>query len=539
MSKSNHKGNHKSNQKETIANTSIFSLYTMLSRLLGLGRDSLKAYAFGTSPFAVAFDIAFRIPNMLRNLVAEGALSQSFLPIYDQYKHKDVKEAHLASGIVITLFTIILSALSLIVWFLTPVFLPYLLSELKNDAQITQLTIELTRILFPYILLMSLISIYMAIQYSHGLFWAASVGPALLNGVVIFTFGGYLWYAKHFSISLPDTEYLVYLFSYATIFAAVVQLVFQVLVTRKHKTSPRFSFMFRHPVVKNLYNMMLPASLGSAVQELAQLIDIFLATSVSYIVPGAVAALTYSHRLIHLPMGIFGIAISTASMPQFSRLFVEKRVDEFKESIWTAIGLNFFLILPAAIGMVIYAVPIIGLLFERGEFDKNSTQITAIALIYYAPGILAFSLQKLFMSSMYAQKNSKEPAMITIVVLTINIGLCLVFMRYLYHAGLALASTVAGFAGCVIYMQKLNKAGFFSFSRDKLYDVGKIIFINLILTALMLGMYFYFIDLSYARRLVIAMPISVAAYLLLAHFFNISEWHLFLNVFLRVKEKVK
>ncbi|MDH4262121.1 MAG: murein biosynthesis integral membrane protein MurJ [Spirochaetia bacterium] len=531
------KSNHKNNKKETVANTSIFSLYTMLSRLLGLARDSLKAYAFGTSAYAVAFDIAFRIPNMLRNLVAEGALSQSFLPIYDQYKHKDIKEAHLASGIVITLFTIILSVLSLIVWFLTPILLPYLLSELKNDIHLSNLTIELTRILFPYILLMSLISIYMAIQYSHGLFWAASVGPALLNGVVIVTFGGYLWYAKHFQDNIPDAEYLIYLFSYTTILAAIVQLIFQVLVTRRHNTSPRFSFKFKHPVVKNLYNMMLPASLGSAVQELAQLIDIFLATSVSYIIPGAVAALTYSHRLIHLPMGIFGIAISTASMPQFSRLFVEKRVDEFKESIWTAIGLNFFLILPAAIGMVIYAVPIIGLLFERGEFDKNSTHITAIALIYYAPGILAFSLQKLFMSSMYAQKNSKDPAMITIGVLIINIALCLILMKYLYHAGLALASTIAGFAGCVIYLQRLYKAGYFSFTKDKLFDVGKIILINLILGTLMLSMFFYFSHLSYIRQLLIAMPVSILSYLFLAHIFNISEWHLFLNIFYRKKRR--
>jgi len=524
---------HKSNKKETIANTSIFSLYTMLSRILGLARDSLKAYAFGTTAYAVAFDIAFRIPNMLRNLVAEGALSQSFLPIYDQYKHTDIKEAHLASGIVITLFTIFLSCLSLVVWFLTPLLMPYLLSELRNDAGLTSLTIELTRILFPYILLMSLISIYMAIQYSHGLFWAAAVGPALLNGVVILTFGAYLAYARYFLKTMPDGQDLIYLFSYATIFAAVVQLVFQILVTKRHKSSPRFSFKFKHPVVKNLYNMMLPASLGNAVQELAQLIDIFLATSVNYIVPGAVAALTYSHRLIHLPMGIFGIAISTASMPQFSRLFAEKKFEEFKESIWTAIGLNFFLIIPSALGMVIFATPIIGLLFERGEFDANSTHITAVALVYYAPGILAFSLQKLFMSSMYARKNSREPALITIVVLVVNIGLCLVLMPYLYHAGLALASTLAGFAGSAIYLQRLHKAGYFGFSREKLYDIGKIVLINLILAAMMLAMRYLFQGQSYARQLLVAIPASVTAYLALAHVFHVPEWRLFLNVLLR------
>lgn len=518
------------NKKETITNTSVFSLFTMLSRFLGLARDSLKAFAFGTSGFAVAFDIAFRIPNMLRNLVAEGALSQSFLPIYDQFKEKDIEEAHLASGVVITLFTIVLSIVSLIVWFLTPYFLPFLISELKNDSQLTQLTIELTRILFPYILIMSLISIYMAIQYSHGIFWAASMGPALLNGVVIVTFGGYLWYVTHVSKEAIDSEYLVYLFSYATIFAGLVQLAFQAFITMRHKSSPRFSLKFSHPVVKNLLNMMLPASLSAAVQELAQLIDIFLATSVSNIVPGAVAALTYSHRLIHLPMGIFGIAISTASLPQFSRLFAQKKVQEFRESIWTAIGLNFFLILPATIGMVIFAKPIIGLLFERGEFDKTSTSITAIALIYYAPGILAFSLQKLFMSSMYAQKNSKEPALITIAVLVINVSLCLVFMKFLYHAGLALASTIAGYVGSAFYLTRLIKSGYFVVKKENLIDLGKILLVNILLVIVLMAIRWQVFQYSYGLQLLLAIPAAFIVYILLSKWFKVAEWQLFANV---------
>ncbi|MDH4199054.1 MAG: murein biosynthesis integral membrane protein MurJ [Spirochaetia bacterium] len=521
------------NKKETIANTSVFSLFTMLSRMLGLIRDSLKAYAFGTSWFAVAFDIAFRFPNMLRNLVADGALSQSFLPIYDQYRHKDIQEAHLASGIVLNLFAITLTLLSLVVWLLTPVFLPFLISELKNDARLTQLTIDLTRILFPYILLMCLISIYMAIQYSHGLFWSGSFGPALLNGVVILLFGGYLWYLKFFHLPPMEPEKLIYLFSYTTILAAIVQLAFQIWITKRNNISPRFSLKFRHPVVKNLFHMMLPASLGASVQELAQLIDIFLATSVSNIVPGAVAALTYSHRLIHLPMGIFGIAISTASLPQFSRLFVEKKISEFRESIWTAIGLNFFLILPATIGMIIFATPIIGLLFEHGEFDKRSTQITAIALVYYAPGILAFSLQKLFMSSMYARKNSKEPAIITIIVLVINVVLCLILMKYLYHAGLALASSIAGFIGSWLYLHRLVKTGYFTFARKNLLDTGKIVFVNIIFMLVMLSLRYLLGNFSYGQQVAIAIPAGFCLYLLLSHLFKISEWELFLNLFQR------
>jgi putative peptidoglycan lipid II flippase len=521
------------NKKETITNTSVFSLFTMLSRVLGLARDSLKAYAFGTSGFAVAFDIAFRIPNMLRNLVAEGALSQSFLPIYEKFKHKNLSEAHLISGIVLSLFAISLSLLSVIVWFFTPWFLPSLISELKNDPQLTILTIQLTRILFPYIIIMCLISIYMAIQYSHGLFWAASFGPALLNGVVNIIFGGYLFYFNEFTSNKPSPETLIYLFSYVTIFAGIAQLLFQVYVTKKHGFSPRFSINFKHPVLKSLFQVMLPASIGAAVQELGQLIDIFLATSISAVVPGAVAALTYAHRLIHLPMGIFGIAISTASLPQFARLFAEKKISEFKESIWTAIGLNLFLILPAATGMIIFAKPIIGLLFERGEFDSTSTEITSVALIYYAPGILAFSLQKLFMSSMYARNNSKEPALITVIVLVINVVLCVVLMKYLYHAGIALASTLAAFIGSAIYLRKLVKTGYFEFSKIKLFQSGKILFINLILAGLLILIRSGLIGFSYSVQLLVSIPAAVFIYILLSHVFKISEWNLFYQTIIR------
>ncbi len=518
----------RANSVETVRNTSIFSFFTIISRFLGLARDALKAYAFGTSVFAVAFDIAFRLPNMMRNLVAEGALSQSFVPIYEMYKSKDVNSEREASGVVITLFAAGLTLLSIVAWLLLPLFLPRLIHNLQNQETV-ELTVSLSRLLFPYIIFMSLTSIYMAIQYSHGVFWAASIGPAGLNAFVLFFFGGYLAIAPRFDLP-SDTRFLVYLFSAVTLGAGLAQTLFQKHVVQKMGFAPRYQWNRKHPAIQNLSAMMLPAAFGAAVQELGQLIDIFLATSVSHIVPGAVAALTYSHRLIHLPMGVFGIAISTASLPQFSKLHKENRREEFIDAIWNAIGLNLFLIVPATLGLIIFAEPIVALLFERGEFDSRSTQITSVALQYYAAGILGFSLQKLFLSSMYARRNSRTPALITIFVLAINIVLSVIFMQYLYHAGLALGSTLAGYVGAAIYLYLLLRDGFFQVNAKQLIDVIKIVAANILLFVLLIYLRKAVGGQANWQQVLIAIPAALAAYLGLSYLFRLTPFHLFLQI---------
>jgi len=523
----NGKKSNTRNQQETIKNTSIFSLFTSLSRVMGLVRDGLKAYAFGTGPLSVAFDIAFRLPNILRNLVAEGALSQSFIPLYEEYKKKGKEEASLAAGVVISIVTLILGVITVLAIFLLPVFLPHLLSDLSGNTGFVDLAIDLSRILFPYIILMSLIAIYMAIQYSHGIFWAASFGPALLNMIVIAFFSFYLFISE----PQPDTENnAVYWFSWITLSAALIQLLFVVVTVKRRNLSPKIRLRFNHPILHGLYLMMLPAIFSSAVQEIGQLIDIFLATSVSDTIPGAVSALTYAHRLIHLPMGIFGVAIATAALPQFSRLHAENDHPEFQDSLWRSIGLNFFFILPSISGLIIFARPIIGLLFQRGEFDQNSTEITATALRYYAPGILAFSLQKLFMSSLYARKNSRTPAFITVTVLVINVTLSIIFMQTLYHAGLALGSSISAYCGITIYMVILKKENLFHFSKDHIRNLAKIVIVNFILFLLMVKGDQYLRGYSYAVELSVAVPLSVITFFILCQISGLNEWQILKNM---------
>jgi len=523
------------NKRETYRNASIFSLFTILSRFFGLIRDSLKAYAFGTGIYSVAFDIAFRIPNMLRNLVAEGALSHSFIPVYESYKNRNRLSEQQASGAVLSLIYISLSLFTLIAILLLPYILPYIMHGAPRENNLVEVTIRLSQILFPYILLMSASSIYMGIQYSHGIFGMASFGPALLNIVVIVFFGGYL--LLHSTLVLEEQqEFLIYLFSYITLMAALAQLWFQKHTVTKAGLKPHYSLNFKHPAIKNLFTLMLPAVFGAAVQELGQLIDIYLATWISNEVPGAVSALTYAHRLIHLPMGIFGVAIATASLPQLSRIYKENNHKEFHNTLWTALGLNLFLILPSTIGLIIFSEPIIGLLFERGNFDYNSTVITSQALKYYAIGILGYSLQKLFMSSLYAQKNSRIPAIITFIVLLINILLSILFMKYLYHAGLALGSSLASYAGLFIYMFLLIKKGLFLFDKNKFMDQLKILIVNLILLFILYYVNKLLVNFDYGMKLLIAVPSGIMVYFLLSALFNVEEFKFYYNI---IKHKIK
>ena len=524
------------NARETVRNTSIFSLFTIFSRFLGLARDMLKAYAFGTGMFSVAFDVAFRLPNMLRNLVAEGALSQAFIPIYETYRHKGRMEAAQAAGTVLRFITLLLSAITFLAIVITPWLLPYIIGA--ANAERTALTISLTQLLFPYIILMSVASIYMAIQYSHNLFWAPSMGPALLNLVILVFFGGWLLAVPYLPAHWQDGKTLIYVFSVVTLIAAIVQVIFQALTTRHAGLSPNWGAPKRHPALKSLFTMMLPALFGAAVQEIGQIIDIYLAMLIENRVAGAVSALTYSHRLIQLPIGIFGVALATAALPQLSRLFVEEKNREFDESLLLSVRLNIFLIVPAISGLVILAEPIVGFIFERGEFNRESTQITAFALQFYALGILAYSLQKLFTSSLYARRNTKTPALIAAAVLVLNVLLSVIFMRFLNHGGLALGSACAAYIGIFIYIKKFRHYGFLKLSLTDLKNFLPLLLANLLLAS---GLYLLaqkIKNFSYAIQLGIAIPAALLFYFPVSALLKLPEFFLFKEIAVKIKNRL-
>lgn len=538
-----------SERSTTVKNSSIFSFFTIISRGLGLLRDMLKAHAFGTGIASVAFDIAFRLPNMLRNLVAEGALSQAFVPIYQEYRDEnDSQKERKAFGNVLGVVLVLLGIFTLVIVFLMPYLLPFLIKQNNGSQQITNLSVNLAQLLFPYILLMSLASLYMSVQYSYKRFAAASFGPALLNTVILIFFSAYYFFVYPWQMANPNVNntsqyqnYPIYVFSFVTLLAAFVQLSFQAYTVKKMGLSPIVKVNFKHPVVKKLFVMMLPAVFGASVQEIGQLIDIALATRLYDKIPEAVSALTYSHRLIQLPIGIFGVAVATASLPQLSQIFLSGNKEKFSESLFDSAQLNLFLLLPATLGLMFFAEPVIGLLFEHGEFTRRSTQVTAVATIYYAPGIVAFGLQKLFMNSLYARRNSKTPALITFFTLITNVLLSLYFMQSLLHAGLALSSSLAAFFSVAMYFIVYVRSGMISleknFLRTRFVSAGKIILVNVIFALILWTVTSQIKSHSYFLQVLAIVPF-IFFYVFLAFVFRVQEWFLFAQMLKKLKDKL-
>lgn len=510
-------------RRESVRNTSVFSAFTGLSRILGLVRDILKASAFGTSIASVAFDIAFRLPNILRNLVAEGALSQSLIPVYNKYRKKSEHDGKAAIAAVLGFFAVSISALVVVAYFALPYAVPVFVRSAATDTTGLELTISLARLLFPYILFMSLASIYMAAQYSHGIFWAASLGPALLNLVIIIGFGAYYFGQIHWG--QQDQMISIYYFAGFTLFAGLIQMLFQRAMSRRYSISAGMSLKFNHPVIKDIFFMMLPALFSVAVQEIGQLIDIFLATGIERTMPGVVSALTYSHRLIQLPIGIFGVAVATTSLSQLSKLFIENKIAEYKQMLIVAIRLNLYLTIPAILGLMIFSEAIVGIIFERGSFGQKSTLITAYALKFYAPGILAYSLQKLFLSALYARGKSGTPAVITTIVLVLNISISLALIPFLQHGGLALGSAMAAYVGVGIYLAVLKKKELLPKLRVLFSNTWQLFLLMFFLAGLMLGI--RETPLPRNVQLLAAMVLSFLVFVFLSRLLKIPEYQLF------------
>lgn len=524
-------------QRETLKHSSIFSLFTSFSRVLGLARDMLKAYAFGTGPLSVAFDIAFRLNNMLRNLVAEGALSQAFVPLYNKYAAEGKEKADEAAGVVIVFTACAMGLITVLIIFLLPYILPVILAGDKIPPADMQLTIELSQLLFPYLVMMSVASLYMGIQYSHKIFWAASFGPALLNIVILVVFGAYAAYMRLNHI--PFDVRSIYIFSIATLLAAVAQVAFQIYTVHRRGLKPRYSFNLRHGALKALGSMMLPAVFAASMQELGQLIDVYLATSLATRVPEAISALTYSHRLIQLPVGIFGVAVATASLPQLSKLYQNDPTGEdFSKNLTYSVKLNFFFLLPAVAGLVVFSTPIVRLIFERGAFTERSTDVTATALMCYAPGILAYSVQKLFTVSLYARMNTRTPAVITAVALILNLGFSLLLMQSFLHGGLALGSALAAWCGVIIYAVILIRDKVLRGIGQLAIDLGKILILNGVFAAVLVAMRKFVFPERAVVQLAVSIPAALALYAILARAAHLDEAKAFFELLGKLRKKL-
>ncbi len=417
------------------------SSLTLLSRILGFVRDTVIARAFGASLMTDAFVVAFRIPNLLRRLFAEGSFSQAFVPILSEYKSRrgagEMQHLvdHVAGMLALALFIVTLIgviAAPIVIYISAPGF--------AADAQKFDITVRMLRIMFPYIFFISLVALAAGILNTHSRFSVPAFTPVVLNLCLI---AGALLLAPYFH---PPVLAL----AWAVALGGVLQLAFQVPFLRQIKLLPRLRLDFHDAGVWRILKLMGPAVFGVSISQISLVINTIFA---SFLVTGSVSWLYYADRLMEFPTGLLGVALGTILLPSLSKHYADNASDEYSKLLDWGLRLTLLLALPAALALALLAVPLIATLFHYGKFSALDLYMTREALMAYSLGLLGLIMVKVLAPGFYARQNIRTPVKIAIVTLLVTQLMNLAFIGPFKHAGLALSTGLAACfnAGLLLY----------------------------------------------------------------------------------------
>lgn len=429
-----------------IRSVGIFSAMTVLSRILGLVRDILIALLFGASAMVDAFFVAFKIPSMFRKILAEGAFTQAFIPIFAQQQQQAPEKLRQFVGKVMG--TLMSAAVTATVFGM--IFAPFIIMLLApgfaqgNGAERYDLAIDLLRIAFPYIIFASIAALFGSILNSYSYYGPAAISPVCLNLAMIFAI---LVLTKLFVAPVIGL-------AWGVILAGICQVVFLFWFMRSINMTPMPTVAWRDNGVLQIIKSMLPALLGASITQINFIIDTVFA---SFLPPGSLSWLYYSDRLLNFPLGVFGVALSTVIFPRLSRSVIKGYYQDYSEVFDWSARMVFYLGLPAAIGLIVLAEPLVMTLFYRGSFNLHDTIMTSRSLQSFAVGLPAVMLIKNLSVAYYAEKDYKTPAKIGVVVLLTNTLLNAILIHYWQHAGLALATSIASYVNVILLWLGLTK----------------------------------------------------------------------------------
>ncbi len=421
--------------------------YTLLSRILGFVRDILVAAILGTGLVADAFFVAFKLPNFFRRLFAEGAFNAGFVPMFSGILERDGKAAAQAFAeqalavLLVTLFifvTVVQIAMPLAMYGLAPGFI--------DEPEKFDLTVTLTRLTFPYLLFISLVSLAGGILNSVGRFAAVAATPILLNVTLIAFLG-----LGARSFATPG-----HALAWGVAVAGVIQFVWVASALARAGYRLRLPRPRLTPRVRELLWLMLPAAVGAGVVQINLLTDIIIA---SLLPEGSISFLYFADRVNQLPLGVIGIAVGTALLPLLSRQVAAGDSAGAADSQNRAIEVALFLTLPATAALVVLAPAVVSVLFERGAFDSTASQATAFALIGYVVGLPAYVLIKVLTPGYFARKDTRTPVRIAIIAMIVNLCLNLILIWPLAHVGLALATALAAWLNVALLADGLRRRG--------------------------------------------------------------------------------
>ena len=425
------------------------SSMTLLSRILGFARDTVIARAFGAGLYTDAFFEAFKIPNLLRRLFAEGAFSQAFVPILAEYKNRHGQEAtktlvdQVASALTLVLVLVALLGIVGAPW-VAYVSAPGFIDEPDKFA----LTITLLRITFPYIIFISLVTLAAGILNTYSRFSVPAFAPVLLNVAMIIAA---LWMAPHFN---PPVLAL----GWGVALGGVLQLAWMLPHLMKIGMLPRPTLKFSDPGVRRILTLMAPATLGVSVAQISLLINTVFA---SFLATGSVSWLYYADRLMEFPSGMLGVALGTILLPSLAKHYADDSPDDYSRLLDWGLRLTLMLALPSAAALAVLAVPLITTLFQYGQFQAHDVWMTRNALMAYSLGLLGMILVKVLAPGFYARQNIRTPVKIAIFTLIATQLMNLVFIGPFQHAGLALAIGLGACLNAGLLLHLLRRHGIY------------------------------------------------------------------------------
>jgi putative peptidoglycan lipid II flippase len=410
----------------------------MASRILGFLRDVVIAFTLGAGVWADAFFVAFRLPNLLRSLFAEGSLTMAFIPVFSRTRQeKGEAEAFvLARSVLIWLILILTVICTVAIIWAKPLTL-LIAPGFGRDPEVLAGTVTLVQICFPYILFISAVALCMGVLNSLGHFWAPAVAPCILNLGLIAS--ALLAVAMGWDVALA--------LAWGVCLSGLGQWLLQQPYLRRFGLSWRGPIDLKHPGVKRIGVLMLPTVFGAAVYQINILIGTMLA---SLLAVGSISYLYYADRLVQLPLSVFAVALSMAAMPSLSLLASSRNLIGFQNTLNSTLGLTLFVCLPAAAGLAGMSVPIVDAVFGRGAFGPEAVQATAWALVGYSIGLPAFACVRPLVSAFYALEDTRSPVLVAVVCLLLNVGLSLLLMQYMAHVGLAVAAALSSWVNVLL-----------------------------------------------------------------------------------------
>jgi putative peptidoglycan lipid II flippase len=446
------------------------SLATMASRILGLVREQFFALLFGASAATDAFNVAFRIPNLLRDLFAEGAMSAAFVPTFTQtVARRGLSEAWKLANLVVHALLIIVSLIVIagIVWAEEIIHL-YAAGFGEIPGKL-ELTVTLTRVMMPFLLFVALAAAAMGCLNARGRFFVPAMAPAMFNlATIVMAIG--IWRSPGAFGPQPIVWMAV-----AALAGGVLQIALQLPLLWKEGFRFRLvtglRAIFLDEGVRRILFLMFPATIGLAATQ----VNIFVNTYFATTIPGAVSWLNYAFRLMQLPIGLFGVAIAAATLPAISRHVAEGDRGEFRGTLAHSLRLVFAINIPASIGLAVLGVPIIRLIFEHGRFLPADTAATAAALGYYALGLFAYSGVKVLVPAFYALGRTRVPVAISVSSVAVNIALNIALIGPMGYRGLALATSAASLLSFVLLVFFMRRAAGGLEAGRLLASLGKIV----------------------------------------------------------------